>query len=121
MQASYGRAVFSDADINLVRESFSVPGEKKQTDVQILKSAYIDLSRNLESARTSLMNNTPIIQVLDKPILPLDISKPGVLMQFILFAIIGCLVSVFLFTVIYTWKKLNREEVIQNETTLNYE
>lgn len=116
MQALYGRASFADADINLVRESFSVPGEKKQTDVQILKSAYIDLSRNLESARTSLMNNTPIIQILDKPILPLDIIKPSILRQFILYSVIGGFLAMMLFSASFFLSKLKRQEVYENES-----
>jgi len=109
IQALYGRAVFSDADINLVRESFSVPGEKKQTDAQILRSAYIDLSRNLESAKTSLMNNTPIIQIVDSPILPLDTRKPSLLKQFLLFFVVGGFLSLVFLLARYFWKQLTQE------------
>jgi len=116
MQALYGRASFTDADINLVRESFSVPGEKKQTDVQILKSAYIDLSRNLESARTSLMNNTPIIQILDKPILPLDVVKPGTLKQFVLFTIIGGFLSLLLYSFLFLSKRLKVAQIHESDS-----
>lgn len=115
VQALYGRAVFSDADINLVRESFSVPGERKQTDAQILRAAYIDLSRNLESAKTSLMNNTPIIQIVDSPVLPLDIKKPGLVKQFLLFFFIGGFLSFAAYILRYFWK-LFAEELRETES-----
>ncbi|MFM9911826.1 MAG: hypothetical protein ACKVOW_21080 [Chitinophagaceae bacterium] len=108
--AAYGRAQFADADINLVRESFSVPGEKKQTDVQILRAAYIDLSRNLESAKTSLMNETPQIQIIDTPILPLDRIRPSLWKQFILFSIIGFFITVFVLLLNRAYQYLVYEE-----------
>lgn len=108
--AAYGRAQFVDADINLVRESVSVPGEKKQTDVQILRAAYIDLSRNLESAKTSLMNETPLIQIIDTPILPLDRLKPSLWKQFMLFSIIGFFITVVVLLMNRTYHYLVDEE-----------
>ncbi|MBC7849724.1 MAG: hypothetical protein H7Y31_08310 [Chitinophagaceae bacterium] len=108
IQSLYGRAGIADADINLVRESFSVPGEKKQTDVQILRTTYIDLSRKLESARTSLMNNTPTIQLLDRPVLPLDRVKPSVVKQFIMMFLIGAVLAMGFFVAKLFLKSLTR-------------
>lgn len=93
--AVYGRSAFSDADINLVRDIPAAPLEKKQTDVQILRAAYIDLSRNIETAKTSLMNETPLFDIIDTPILPLDVTKPSLLKNFLLFGIIGSLLFSF--------------------------
>lgn len=90
----YGRASMNDADINLVRQTPSVPSEKKQTDVQILRSAYIDLSRSIESAKTSLMNVTPLIEIIDTPILPLDVIKPSVMKNFFLFFLVGSFLGI---------------------------
>jgi hypothetical protein len=99
--ALYNRAGISDADMNLVRESFSVPKEKKQTDVQILQNVYADLSRNLESAKTSLLNDTPIIQILDSPLLPLDSKKPSIVNQFLLFGMAGLMGGIMLFSFLH--------------------
>ncbi len=86
----YGRSAFTDADINVVRQTASAPVEKKQTDVQILRSAYVDLSRNIEMAKTSLMNETPLIELIDTPILPLDRINSSAIKSFLLFFIAGC-------------------------------
>lgn len=99
--ALYNRAGIADADMNLVRESFNVPKEKKQTDIQILQNVYADLSRNLESAKTSLLNDTPIIQILDTPLQPLDSIKPSIIKQFLLFGIIGLMGGIMLFSFLY--------------------
>ena len=95
--ALYGRAAFSDAHTNPIRQIASVSGEKQQTDVQILRATYTDLSRSLESAKTTLMRETPLIQYLDVPILPLKMAQGNVLMRFGLFFAVGAvLMAVFL-------------------------
>ncbi len=94
----YGRAVFMDAHTNPVRQISTVPSEKQQTDVQILKAAYIDLSRSLEAAKIALVRVTPLIQYLDMPILPLKQSGTSGIKFFTIFFIIGAfLATVFFF------------------------
>jgi Chain length determinant protein len=94
--ALYGRASYADAHSNAIRQTVSVSVEKQQTDVQILRTSYVELVKSLESARSSLMRETPLIQFLDTPILPLKMQKPSFLKRFILFFIVGA----FLMTVL---------------------
>lgn len=98
------RATFSDADINLVRQQAAAPGEKKQTDVQIIRDAYIELSGSLENAKTVLMNNTPLFQVLDRPTYPLKMSRPNAIKWFVLSAV----VAAFLVTAFFLGRILYR-------------
>jgi hypothetical protein len=81
----YQKATAGDANINPVREVAVVPAYKKQTDAEILKSAYTELALSLESAKTSLMQTTPFIQVLDSPVLPLAVNKVSIIKKFIIF------------------------------------
>jgi hypothetical protein len=43
----------------------------------------IQLVQNLEIAKMSLRTETPLIQVIDKPVLPLPISLPGRFVSFL--------------------------------------
>ena len=43
--------------------------------VQVLNAMYIELVKNLEVSKLALLNKTPIINIIDKPILPLDSEK----------------------------------------------
>lgn len=97
--ALFGRAAFTDANINAVRQISTVSGEKQQTDVQILKTTYVDLVRSLEAAKSTLMRETPLIQYLDLPILPLKANSSGPLKNFIVFFIIGAFLIIFYLTV----------------------
>jgi hypothetical protein len=94
--ALYNKAGTSDANINISRQRGEVPGIRKQTDADILKSAYIELSLNLESAKTSLLKSTPVIQVLDAPVLPLKTMSTDVLRKAVLFFIGGIFLSCFI-------------------------
>lgn len=91
--ALYGRAVFTDANINSIRQTATIPGEKQQTDVQILKNSYIEMVNALEAAKTTLMRNTPLIQYLDTPILPLKKTGSRTMLYFIVLFILGSLIA----------------------------
>lgn len=93
----YGRAVFMDAHANAVRQIATVSSEKQQTDVQILKTAYIELSRSLESAKIALVRVTPLIQYLDTPILPLKKSGASGMKFFLVLFILGAFVTTVFF------------------------
>lgn len=77
--ALYGRAEFSDAFFNPNRQTPLVSREKQQTDIQILRASYVELTRSLESAKTSLMRETPLIQYLDLPQLPLKVLRSNMI------------------------------------------
>jgi len=54
-----------------------VPSTKKQIDVQANTAILTQLVTNLEMAKVTLMRETPLIQVIDRPTLPLKKDKPG--------------------------------------------
>ncbi len=97
--ALYSKAGFNDNNINAVRQVSTVSGEKQQTDVQILKTTYVDLVRSLESAKTTLMRETPLIQYIDLPILPLKMTGSGTIKNFIIFFMIGLFLTVVYFLI----------------------
>jgi len=55
----------------------AVPGELSQREKQIQQTLYAEVVKNLEFSRMALNNLTPVIHVLDRPILPLkDRQQP---------------------------------------------
>jgi uncharacterized protein involved in exopolysaccharide biosynthesis len=75
---------------------------KKQFDVQANTAILTQLVTNLEMAKVSLRKETPLIQVIDKPILPLKKEKVGKLKSLIL----GGFIAGFLTALILVFKKL---------------
>ena len=54
-----------------------VPSTKKQIDVQANTAILTQLVTNLEMAKVTLLRETPLIQLIDRPILPLKKVKLG--------------------------------------------
>ena len=81
-----GVAAASDNVYNL-NPAFNVkktPSTKRQVDVQANTAILTQLLANLELSKVSLRKETPLIQVIDRPILPLDkerVSKKKTLLQ----------------------------------------
>lgn len=74
-----GVAIANDYTFNLnpALNSQRVTSSKKQVDVQANTAILTQLVINLELARVTLRKETPLIQIIDKPILPLKIEKFG--------------------------------------------
>lgn len=77
-----GVAAANEANPNPNRafQSLSVPSQKRTVDVQANMAILTELVKNQELARMNLRNAKPLIQVLDKPILPLEKNKIGKIM-----------------------------------------
>ncbi len=52
-----------------------VPSQKKQVDVQASTAIYTEIVKNLEISKITLRQETPLIQVIDRPVLPLHNDK----------------------------------------------
>lgn len=83
------------------------PSAKKQIDVQTNTAILTQLVTNLEMAKVSLRKETPLIQVIDAPILPLPKEK----MSKTKMAIIGGFLGLFISVVILVLRKLIRDWV----------
>jgi hypothetical protein len=73
----YGVASAIDAapNANPALLSLRVPSQRKQVDVQANTAIYSEIVKNLELSKMSLRQQTPLIQFIDQPILPLSNNK----------------------------------------------
>jgi uncharacterized membrane protein (UPF0136 family) len=97
---SYQTAGSFVIDANPGLKSIAVPLELNQRDKLVLQTLYGEVVKNLEISRISLMQQTPVIEVLDSPSFPL-IDKRKSLAFFIL---ISALVSLTLSTAFFLFK-----------------
>lgn len=56
---------------SLLKPSLAKKGQKFKVDFDLYKIIYEDLTRNLSQANIVLMDKTPIVDIVDKPFLPL--------------------------------------------------
>ena len=83
-----------------------VPSQRKQVDVQASTAMYAEIVKNLEIAKGVLQRETPLIQVIDKPILPLDNDKASRLVTLIIGAFIAIFITITWLLIKKGYKKL---------------
>lgn len=97
--------VASSADINPNAnpslQILRVPSQRRQVDVQANQAILTQLVANLEISKMSLRKETPLVQIIDTPILPLEKTK----LSKIKAALVGGLIAVFLIIIGITVKK----------------
>lgn len=70
-------AVDANPNANAALQVLRVPLQRNQVDVQASSAIYAEVAKNLEIARISLRKETPLIQLVDRPVLPLRKTKVG--------------------------------------------
>jgi uncharacterized membrane protein YgcG len=81
---------------NPSRQTLRVPSQRKQVDVQANTIILSELVKNLEAAKMLLLQDTPLIQIIDGPILPLPKQRAGKLHGII----VGGVIAGFLIVII---------------------
>ncbi len=75
--------------LNALDKISLIPYQKAMIDVQVNSAIYGEIVKQLELAKVTHRNNMPLIQIIDKPILPLENSRWKLLKTFFLSFIIG--------------------------------
>jgi len=78
----------------LLLATLRTPSQRRQVDVTVNTAILSQLVTNLEIAKMSLLQETPLIQVIDEPILPLEKEKVGKLKELVIGGVIGIIIMV---------------------------
>lgn len=88
-EKTYALAGRQDLNLNTVRRRAAVPVELAEREKAILQTIYTEVVKNLEMSKLTLIRATPLIQVIDHPILPLEKNTLGNLKGLILGGFLG--------------------------------
>lgn len=99
-----GVAAAADAspNANPLMSVLKVPSQRKQVDVQASTAIYAEVVKNLELSKIQLQKETPLIQAIDKPVLPLIVNKVSKIKA----AAVGLILGFFLSSCWVIYKKL---------------
>lgn len=86
-------ASLNDLNVNPIKQTLRTNGQKKQIDLQVNSAMYTELLKNLELAKLNLRKETPLIQIIDTPRLPLKNEKKGRLFMGVIFAFLGGIIT----------------------------
>jgi uncharacterized protein involved in exopolysaccharide biosynthesis len=103
-----GAAYSTDANPNPnpSRQTLRVPFQLRQMDAQISQAMLAQLIQNVEVAKMSLMTETPFIQMIDRPVLPLPRSAYSKFTGIRLGIILGVMIAVCLLLAKRIWEQL---------------
>ncbi|MDR1129791.1 MAG: hypothetical protein LBK96_02275 [Prevotellaceae bacterium] len=99
-------AIYFDQNMNPSRQIVRVEQQKIQTTVQLTGTTYAELSKNVEILKLDLAQQTPLIQVIDTPIMPLEIDRVGKIKGIILGGFLGGFLIVSWLLAVYFYKRI---------------
>jgi uncharacterized protein involved in exopolysaccharide biosynthesis len=105
-QALEALAKYSDQNTNPAKLSIMVERQKIQTKVQLSGTTYTELMKNIEILKLELVQQTPLIQVIDIPIMPLEIARLGKVIGIILGGFLGGFLIVTWLLVAYFYRRI---------------
>lgn len=93
-----GVAVSMDAapNANPLLQTLRVPSQRRQVDVTANTAILSELVKNLEIAKMSVLQETPLIQIIDTPILPLEKDRVGKTVGLIIGGILGGFLAILI-------------------------
>jgi uncharacterized protein involved in exopolysaccharide biosynthesis len=93
-------------NLNMAMNVKRSPGVRRQVDVQANTAMLTSLVTNLEMSKMALRKETPLIQIIDRPILPLEKEKLGKLKSMVLGGFLAGFLTVLYLVFSSLYKKL---------------
>jgi len=84
-----------DPNPNPYLVSLKVPSQKRQVDVQANSAIYAEVVKNMEIANMAVLQTKPLIQLIDQPVLPLDVERVKMIIGIPIGILIGGILSLF--------------------------
>lgn len=97
----------TDINQRIVKASGRLRELQLMRQVEVLNTMYLEIIKNLELSKMTLLNETPIIKIIDKPVLPLKITGASA----ILITILAGLFGGFLATSFLIFRKLLKDSL----------
>lgn len=102
---TYSAAATQDLNLNPVRQVAGVSTELAMRDKLVLQTMYGEVVKNLELSKIAMAHETPVFQVVDTPIRPLEKQKFGKLKGLVLGGFLGGFLTALLLII----RKMYRE------------
>ncbi|MDR2286146.1 MAG: hypothetical protein LBE04_01530 [Prevotellaceae bacterium] len=103
-KALIDQAKYSDENMSPSRQIVRVEQQKIQTTIQLTGSTYAELTKNIEILKLDLAQQTPLVQVIDTPIMPLEKQRLGKIKGIILGGFLGGFLTVAWLLFVYFYK-----------------
>jgi hypothetical protein len=106
---TYSVAATEDVNLNPAKRVATVGMEVGSRDKLVIQTIYGEVIKNLEMSRMAMAQEMPLIQIVDKPILPLHKKKVGKAKGIVLGGIFGGFLICILLIILETYRKMITE------------
>lgn len=103
-EANYARLV--DSKLNVIKAEGKLKEGQLMREIKILNVIYSEGIKNLEIARFNLLDETPVIQVIDQPTLPLKNTQKGLVVSSVLNMFLSGFLVIVIFSFLFGFKVL---------------
>ncbi|CAL1520774.1 Wzz/FepE/Etk N-terminal domain-containing protein [Chitinophaga sp. MM2321] len=103
---TYSTAALQDLNANPAKQVASVNTELAMRDKLVLQTMYGEIVKNLELSKITMAREMPVIQIIDTPILPLEIKKLGKLKAIIIGAFLGGFITTLVLLLSRVYKEI---------------
>ena len=86
-----------DVNQRIIKASGRLKELQLMRNVEVLNTMYLELVKNIEVSKLTLLKQTPIIQVIDRPILPLEDTKISTFLVLLITIFISTTFSIIYF------------------------
>ncbi len=98
-------ARIKDINQRIIKASGRLKELQLMREVEVLNTMYLEIVKNLEISKMTLLNKTPIINIIDRPTLPLEAEK----ISKVLAGVLGGSLGGFLAVCFFVFRKLFRD------------
>ena len=82
-----------DINSRIVKASGRLQELQLRREVEVLNAIYLEIVKNLELSKISLLDKTPIINIIDKPTLPLSVDGYSMMIMMMIWFLLGLFIS----------------------------
>ena len=104
-------AELNDLNVNPLKQTPKTGIQKKQTEMQVNATLYTELLKNLEISELALKKETPLIQVIDRPVLPIKNQKMGRAKGAVIGLFLGSIFTMLILIAKFMYRKTERQEL----------
>lgn len=91
--AELAYARYKDSNFGVMRAEGLLEQLRLKREVEILNVMYAEILKNLEISKVTLLNQMPLINVIDAPRFPLEVIRFSALKGLILFGVLGAMLA----------------------------
>ena len=91
--AELNYARHKDSNFGVMRAEGLIEELRLQREVEILNVMYAEIIKNLEISKVTLLNQKPLVDIIDSPILPLEERKSSLFLLIFLFGFLAVMLS----------------------------